>query len=191
MFILKKKYYLIIQSIKDINLKKIKKVNKFIIIYRNNGVNENFDDVKKFRMLCKLRLIDFYVANDFRLCALLKSDGIYLSSHNKSLKALYFKTKQFKIIGSAHNYREINLKITQGCDYILLSKLFLVSYNASSKFMGVIKFNNYINNISKRIVPLGGIKISNLNSLKNINTESFAVLSAIKKKPVNIINRLF
>ena len=60
--------------------------------------------------IIELRLIDFYVANDFRLCALLKSDGIYLSSHNKSLKALYFKTRQFKIIGSAHNYREINLK---------------------------------------------------------------------------------
>ena len=35
MFILKKKYFLIIESIKDINLKNIKKRNKFIIIYRN------------------------------------------------------------------------------------------------------------------------------------------------------------
>ena len=41
MFILKKKYYLIIESIKDINLKNIKKRNKFIIIYRNQKKKEN------------------------------------------------------------------------------------------------------------------------------------------------------
>ena len=35
MFILKKKYFLIIESIKDIDLKNIKKRNKFVIIYRN------------------------------------------------------------------------------------------------------------------------------------------------------------
>ena len=35
MFALKKKYYLIIENIKDINLKNIKKRNKFVIVYRN------------------------------------------------------------------------------------------------------------------------------------------------------------
>ena len=41
MFILKNKYFLIIESIKDIDLKNIKKRNKFFIIYRNNKKNEN------------------------------------------------------------------------------------------------------------------------------------------------------
>ena len=36
MFAFKKKYFLIIENIKDIDLKNIKKRNKFIIIYRNN-----------------------------------------------------------------------------------------------------------------------------------------------------------
>ena len=35
MFVLKKKYFLIIESIKNIDLKNIKKRNKFTIIYRN------------------------------------------------------------------------------------------------------------------------------------------------------------
>ena len=34
MFAFKKKYYLIIESIKDIDLRKIKKRGKFVIIYR-------------------------------------------------------------------------------------------------------------------------------------------------------------
>ena len=43
MFAFKKKYFLIIESIKDINLRNIKKYKKFLIIYRNKGINENIE----------------------------------------------------------------------------------------------------------------------------------------------------
>ena len=174
MFALKKKYFLIIESIKDINLKNIKKYNKFIIIYRNQDIQEDINDLKKFRKECKLKFIDFFVANDIKLSVLLNSDGIYLSSYNKSFKALSLKNSKFKIIGSAHNVNEINFKIKQGCRYILLSKLFLVGYARKEKFLGIIKFNAYSNKF-----------------LTKVNCKSFALLSEIKKKPANIINRLF
>ena len=44
MFSLKDKYYLIIESTKDINLKNIKKRNKFVIVYRNL---KNIEEVKE------------------------------------------------------------------------------------------------------------------------------------------------
>ena len=67
MFILKKKYFLIIENIKDLNLKNIKKRNKFNIIYRNKKNNENIADLLIFRKNCKLKSIKFYVANDIKL----------------------------------------------------------------------------------------------------------------------------
>ena len=82
MFILKKKYYLIIESIKDINLKNIKKRNKFTIIYRNRKNSEKLSDLLKFRKICKLKSIDFCVANNLNLAIILNSDGIYLSAYN-------------------------------------------------------------------------------------------------------------
>ena len=91
MFILKKKYYLIIESIKDINLKNIKKRNKFVIIYRNNKNLEKKENILKFRKLCKLKSIDFYVANNINLAIKLNSDGIYLSAYNKSFKVIIKK----------------------------------------------------------------------------------------------------
>ena len=57
--------------------------------------------------------------------------------------------------------------------------------------LGLIKFNKYTQYRKNKLIPLGGIKLSNLNSLKFINSEGFAVLSELKKKPVKIINRLF
>ena len=191
MYAYKKKYYLLIENTKDINLRNIKRYNKFLIIYRNQGIRENLEDLIKFRKQCRLKLIDFYVANDSKLAVLLKSDGIYLSSHNKTFKGLHFKKNNFRIIGSAHNVREIMLKIKQGCVYVLLSKIFLVDYAKNLPFLGVIKFNIYLNSVSKNLIPLGGIKTSNLNKLKNINCKAVAVLSEVKKKPAKILSRLF
>ncbi|MBT4680165.1 MAG: hypothetical protein HOB69_09955 [Flavobacterium sp.] len=191
MFAYKKKYFLIIESIKDINLRNIKIHKKFIIIYRNLQTNDHIEDLKKFRKQCRIRSIKFYVANNIALCVLLKSDGIYLSSFNKSFKSLNLKRANFRIIGSAHSSREIIFKIKQGCNYILLSKLFTVDYDEKSKILGIIMFNNYLKNMFSKLIPLGGIKVSNLNKLKTINCEAVSLLSEIKKKPTKIIGRLF
>ncbi len=190
MFIVKNKYFLIIENIKDINLKNIKIRNKFSIIYRNNKKVNDLSELIRFRRICKSKAINFFIANDIKLAIYLNSDGIYLSSYNKGLKFLNFKKSNFRIIGSAHNLKEISDKVRQGCSLILLSKLFVVDYNKKAPCLGILKFNNFLR-ISKILIPLGGIKNNNLNHLKNVYCEGFALLSEIKKKPANIINRLF
>ena len=189
MFILKKKYYLIIESIKDFDLKKIKKRNKFVIIYRKNKDSEKIEDLLKFRKSCKIKSIEFFIANNLALAVKLRSDGIYLSSYNKSLKSLSQKKTNFRIIGSAHSNREVFIKKQQGCEIIIFSKLFQVDYDKSASYLGVVKFNNFIR-FYHRLIPLGGITSLNLNSLNMVKSEGLALMSEIKKKPA-IANRLF
>tara|TARA_B100001057_G_scaffold152792_1_gene152872 strand:+ start:1883 stop:2455 length:573 start_codon:yes stop_codon:yes gene_type:complete len=190
MFIVKNKYFLIIQSIKDLDLKKIKKRNKFSIIYRNHNNLDKIIDLLRFRNSCRLKGISFFIANNLKLAVLLKADGIYLSSYNNSLKSLNSKGFKFQLIGSAHNLKEIINKIKQGCKTILLSKLFLVDYDKKAAYLGVSKFNNFLK-INKNLIPLGGIKQSNYKALNIVNSEGLALLSEVKKKPTNIISRLF
>ena len=190
MFSFKKRYYLIISNIKDIDLKKIKKRKKFTIIYRNQSNSESKADLLLFRRRCKMKSIEFYVANNLNLAINLNSDGVYLSSYNKTFSALSLKKLNFKIIGSAHSHKEICMKVKQGCSVILLSKLFLVDYDKKSRFLGVVKFNNLLKN-NYNLIPLGGINQNNLISLKIVNSQGFALMSEIKKKPANIISRLF
>ncbi len=190
MFALKKNYFLIIESIRDISLENIKIRNKFSIIYRKQKIIENKSDLLSFRKKCKLKAIKFFVANDINLALLINADGLYLSAFNKSLRFLSLKKSTFQIIGSAHNLKEIRMKIKQGCKLILLSKLFFVSYDKKSTFLGPIKFNNFLK-LNKNLIPLGGINLKNLNNLKNINSSGFALMSEIKKKPAKIISRLF
>ena len=113
MFAFKKKYFLIIESIKDINLRKIKIYNKFFIIYRNKELTGNVDNLIKFRKTCKLKRIKFYIANDLKLATITNADGIYLSAFNKTFKSLNLRKKNFNIIGSAHSVKEIELKKKQ------------------------------------------------------------------------------
>ncbi len=189
MFAFKNRYFLILENIKDIDLKNIKKRNKFSIIYRNNKKPENIIDLLRFRKICNLKDIKFYVANNLKLSVLLKADGLYLSAFNKSFKSLFLKNLNFEIIGSAHNRKEISMKIKQGCKLILFSKLFLVSYDKKASYLGIVKFNKFLNDNSN-LIPLGGINVSKLNFLKNIDCKGVALLSAIKK-PTKIFSRLF
>ena len=191
MVILKNKYFLIIENIKDISLENIKKRFKFNIIYRNNKKLEDLHRLRIFRKECKSKDIKFFVANDYNLSSKLKADGIYLSAFNKDLKYLNYMKSNFVIIGGAHNIKEINLKIKQGCKYILLSRLFQVSYKPEMNYLGINKFNFYASNIFKKIVALGGINTSNINKMKIVNCDSFALMTEIKKKPAKIFSRLF
>ena len=190
MFAFKKKYFLIIESIKDIDLRNIKKHDKFIIIYRNYKKIEKIAELINFRKKCRLKGIKFFVANDLSLAVKLISDGVYLSAKNTTFRSLNLKRNKFNIIGSAHNIKEIYLKKKQGCDNILLSRLFRVTYKPKMKYLGINRFNKYLLNIEKNIFPLGGINYSNLNNLKNIKSHGFAIMTEIKKKPA-IISRLF
>ena len=180
MFIFKKKYFFIIESIKDINLKNIKNFGKYSIIYRNNSP-ENIDKLKKFRLKCKIKRIPFFVANNINLIEALKADGLYISAYNKKLISNYLR-RNFKIIGSAHNIREINLKKLQGCTEIILSRLFKTSYKNKKDFLGVIKFNLLSKLMNTTLTPLGGINLKNLNNLKNVNCENVALSSLVKNE---------
>ena len=191
MFVLKNKYFLIIENTKDINLRNIKLTNKFIIIYRNTRKKQNFKDLLRFRRNCKLKKIDFIVSNNYKLMVLLNADGLYISAFNKDLRLSRFKNSKYKIIGSIHNIKELNIKINQGCTYFLFSRLFEVDYKNKKSFLGVTKFNLFKLNRKENIVPLGGIRVSNLNKLNIVKTNSMALLSEIKKKPTKIFSRLF
>ncbi len=188
MFLKKKKYFFIIESIKDIQLKHIKNFGKFSIIYRSN-IKENIDKLKKFRFNCKLKKIPFFVANNIKLLKILKADGLYISAYNKKLNHNYLN-KSYKIIGSAHNVREVNLKKKQNCSHIFLSRIFETSYPNKKGYLGVVKFNLFCKLVKTKLVPLGGIKQNNLLNLRNVNCEAIAMSSLIKQKNLKFFNSL-
>lgn len=92
--------------------------------------------------------------------------------------------KNFKILGSAHNQKEIHEKIKQSCEAIFLSPIFFIK--KSNNFLNIHKFN-YLSRANKvKLFALGGIRENNIRKLKLVNSIGFAGISLFKKKPALI-----
>ena len=171
------KYYFI--STFDTNI--IDKQDKqTTIIYRNYNtkiINEKL--ILKIKKYCKIRRIKFYLSNNIKLAMKLDLDGAYIPSFNKSFKHLaYSYKKNFKIIGSAHNLKEIRTKETQRVQGIFISSLFKQNKN----FLGVNKFKNLAKLSKKNVIALGGISEKNVKKINFLNQSDFAGISYFEQK---------
>jgi thiamine-phosphate pyrophosphorylase len=106
-------------------------------------------------------------------------DGAYLPSFNQTFAHLnYHFKKNFILIGSAHNLREIRIKEKQNVKEIFLSSLFKNNGN----FLGLNKFNLLSNYCSKNVIALGGISKENIKLISLTNSIGFAGISYFKQK---------
>ena len=163
-----KKYYFI----NKFNINNIDKLEKnTIIIYRNYRKKKVTSDIIKLKKYCKIKGIKLYISNNIKLAMKMDVAGAYIPSFNKDFRHLSFTFKKnFKIIGSAHNIKEIRLKEKQCVEYIFLSSLFKINKN----FLGFNKFNNLKKMTKKKIIALGGVSKSNLKQVKLLSCSGFS-----------------
>ena len=168
--------------VNDYNLSDLSKLgNNINIIYRNYENIDYLDNLKKLKLFCKKTGNKLYLSNNLKLSIKLGLDGVYIPSFNNNLNycGFYNFPKKFKIIGSAHNLKEVRIKNSQGCKEIFLSPLFKT--NKSKSFLGVIKFNLIKINSKLNLIALGGLNEKNLKKLKSLNIVGFASISLAKK----------
>ena len=149
------------------------------IIYRNYKKNYKISEIISIRDLCRKKNIKFYLSNNVKLSINLNLDGAYLPSFNESLAHLNYNfRKNFLLIGSAHNLREIKIKERQKVEEIFLSSLFKNNGN----FLGLNKFNLLSNYTKKDVIALGGISKENIKIINLTKSIGFAGISYFKNK---------
>ena len=163
------KYYFI----KDFDTKIIDKQDKqTVIIFRNYNldiIDEN--KILEIKNYCKKTKKTFFLSNDIKLAIKLNLDGAYIPSFNKDIKHLSFSLKKnFQILGSAHNLKEIRSKEVQKINKIFISSIFKKNKN----YLGLNKFKLLSKFTKKKVVALGGISKKNINLLKLTNSFEFA-----------------
>ena len=146
-----------------------------IIIYRDYNLKKLDEKlILKINNYCKKKSIKFYLSNNVKLAIKLNLDGVYIPAFNNSLKHLaYSFKKNFKIIGSAHNLKEIKIKEIQKVEKIFLSSLFKKNKN----FLGINRFKTVSKFTNKNVVALGGISKKNLRKLALLKQSEFAGIS--------------
>ena len=146
-----------------------------VIIYRNYSSKKLGQEIiLKIKKYCQKKGIKFYLSNNIKLAIKLNLDGAYIPSFNKDTTHLaYSLRKNFNIVGSAHNLKEIRIKEKQKVEKIFLSSLF--KYNKN--YLGMNKLKLLSNLTKKKIVVLGGISKENYKKLRLLNTPDFAGIS--------------
>ena len=146
-----------------------------VIIYRNYSSKiENEEIILDIKKYCRKKKIKFYLSNNIKLAIKLNLDGVYIPSFNKNTNHLaYSYKKNFSIIGSAHNLKEIRIKEKQKVDKIFISSLFKKNMN----FLGINKYKLLTNLTKKNVVALGGISKDNIKKLKFLKSSIFAGIS--------------
>ena len=166
------KYYFI-NKFETNNIDKLH--NQTIVIYRNYS-SKTVDEklILKIKNYLRKKGIKFYLSNNIKIAIKLNLDGAYIPSFNKNKKHLAFSLKKkFKIIGSAHNLKEIRTKEIQKVDKIFLSSLFKKNKN----YLGINKFKLLSKLTRKEVIVLGGISKKNIKRLKILNLSKFAGIS--------------
>ena len=166
-----KKYYFINQFNKN-NIDNLD--NNTTIIYRNYKKQNDLKCIIKVRNYCRKKRIKFYISNNIKLSLNLKLDGAYIPSFNRSYRHLsYSFKKNFDLIGSAHNIKEIKTKETQKVKSLFISSLFKKNKN----YLGIRKFNIISKLTKKRVIALGGISKNNIKKLRIVNCIGFSGIS--------------
>ena len=172
-----KETYHFIDKFKEADL--IKLSNKISLIYRNYEKKIDVNLIKKIKSFCKKTNRKFYLANETKLAFSLALDGVYIPSFNNSLKHLvYPKRVNFRIIGSAHNLKEILTKKLQQVEIIFLSPIFKTTKNKN--FLGLYRFLYLKNFTNQKVIALGGINNFNFKKVKLTKSYGIAAISSIK-----------
>ena len=144
------------------------------IIYRNYKKNYKINEIIFIKEYCRKKGLEFIISNNIRLSIKLGLNGAYLPSFNKDFSHLSYKIKKdFFLIGSAHNLKEIRIKEMQKVSKIFLSSIFKKNTN----YLGLNKFNLISRLSYKEIISLGGISNENIKLIRLTRSVGFAGIS--------------
>ena len=179
---MQKKFSQLYYFIDEYNYSELSCLSKNInIIYRNYKKNINISTLISIRNYCKKNKMNFFLSNNINLAIKYQLNGVYIPAFNKQINFIKFLLPtNFKIIGSAHNDKEIFIKQKQGCDVIFLSPIFKVK--KKNYFLDIIKFNFLTLNKKTKFIALGGINKNNKSRLNLLNIFGFAGISYFQKK---------
>ena len=144
------------------------------IIFRNYDSKNNLNTILNLKKFCKKKGYKFFLSNNVKLALNLDLDGAYIPSFNRDTKHLSFSlTKNFLLLGSAHNNKELKIKEKQLVQIIFLSSIFKKNKN----YLGLNKFKLLSKLTNNKVIALGGISNKNLKKLKLVKCLGFAGIS--------------
>jgi len=153
-----------------------------IVQYREKFLNDNekVNQAKDLASLCKKYNSLFIINDRIDIAIAVDADGIHLGQEDFPTKIAREILGSEKIIGrSTHCLKDIKNAEEEGCDYIGIGPIFPSETKKKLNPIGIDYLGKGLNKTLLPAFAIGGINVSNINKLKQIDNLRIAVSDAI------------
>ncbi len=155
------------------------------VIIRHTDAKLRRDLALRVHSLCKAHRVKLFIAEDWRLAAMLGADGVHLpeakvTSISAGLR-ITRRTKRMMLTAAAHSERAIRNAKGAKCDAVFVSPVLPTRSHLTAQTLGRVKYAQWARTAHMPVIALGGITPQTLRSLNNTHTSGIAGISFTEK----------
>lgn len=136
----------------------------------------------KLRELTKRYGVSFVINDRVDIALLCDADGVHVGQSDIGAKEARRLLGEDKIVGvSARSVEEAKTAKEDGADYIGIGAMFATSTKLDAKSVSLETVENIKSNVDIPFVLIGGINLENLDTLKKLDSDGYAIVSSILK----------
>ncbi|SHK19717.1 thiamine phosphate synthase [Paramaledivibacter caminithermalis] len=177
--------------------KEMIKANIKIIQYRekNKSKCDKLKDCQAIRKITSVNDVIFIVNDDIDIALAVKADGIHIGQKDMPIEIVKNIASDMIIGLSTHNQKQALEAVEKGADYIGVGPIFNTSTKKNLEKCDGLSFLKWVSeNISIPFVAIGGIKESNIATVKKHGGKYFAMISELVGsenivKKINLIRK--
>lgn len=149
---------------------------------KNASGKEFLEKALKLRELTKKYNTAFIINDRVDIALLCDADGVHVGQSDIDAKHVRELIGPNKILGvSARDIKEARTAYEDGADYIGVGAMYSTSTKLDAKSVSFDTVKAIKENVNMPIVLIGGINLENLEELKSLNCEGYAIVSSILK----------
>ena len=135
----------------------------------------------KLREITKKHNVNFIINDRVDIALISQADGVHVGQSDIDAKYVRKLIGNDKILGvSVSNEKEANKAKEDGADYIGVGAMFLTSTKTDAKIVSIDEAK-LIKKVGLPMVLIGGVNLDTLDKLRTINSDGYAIVSAILK----------
>ncbi len=136
----------------------------------------------KLREITKQHNIKFIINDRIDIAMICDADGVHLGQNDINIKHARTLLGNDKIIGiSTNNLEEAKIAKKDGADYIGVGAMFSTKTKQDTRPISIELAKKIREEIDIPMVLIGGINLDNVYKLRVINSDGYAIVSAILK----------
>ncbi len=150
---------------------------------KNASGSEFLEKAIKLRALTRKYNVSFIINDRVDIAMLCDADGVHVGQSDIDAKSVRRLIGKNKIVGvSARDLKEAQKAKNDGADYIGVGAMYTTLTKMDAKSVSFDTVKEIKESIDIPMVLIGGIDLDNLEKLKLLKSDGYAIVSAILKK---------